>query len=562
MNPLQQIAVTDGDVLYEQRLAELVGELADRISRGEQLELESVCREHGLYAADLRDLWGTILLTQAVGSDAPRIPPLAETQRLAQRPLFELPYRMGRFLLREEIGRGGMGIVFRAERIADGQIVAIKLMLKGELATRIDRERFEAEASAAALLNHPRVIPIHEVGEHLGRPWFSMQLIEGQTLAQRLEAGPLPAAEAAALMRDIADAVDYAHRQGILHRDLKPSNILIDGEGNPWVCDFGLAKNAATSAAGKTHLTRTGAVIGTPSYMAPEQAAGARGQVGPVSDVYSLGAVLYHLLTGQPPFQGASPVDTVLMVLEQDPVLPRVLNRKVDRGLERITLRCLQKPQDLRYGSAAALRDDLDAWLENRPVAASFGQLGQFMAGLFRETHHAIVLENWGLLWIWHSLIVMVAAVVTNLMYLRGVTSRPVYELLWGTGFFAWAVVFWSWRRRMGPVTFVERQIAHVWAASLIAIALLFPFENFLGLPLMRLAPALSVVAAMTFLVKAGIFSGGFYFQAGVLLLTAVVMAFVPDYALFLFGAVCGGCFFFPGLKYYRQRLRNSQPDN
>lgn len=561
MNPLQRTALTDGDVLYEQRLAELVGRLADQISQGEPLELEAVCREHAEFEVDLRDLWGTILVTQAIGSDAPRATALADTQRLAPRPLFELPYRMGRFMLQEEIGRGGMGIVFRAERIADGRPVAVKMMLKGELATRIDRERFEAEARAAALLSHSRVIPIYEVGDHLGRPWFSMQLVEGQTLAQKLAGGPLSGGEAASLLREVADAVHYAHRQGILHRDLKPSNILIDRNGNPWVCDFGLAKNAAT-AAGKTNLTRTGAVIGTPSYMAPEQAAGARGQVGPASDVYSLGAILYHMLTGQPPFQGATPVDTVLMVLEQDPVPPRVLCRKVDRDLERIAMRCLQKPQDLRYASAAALRDDLDALLGNRPVSASVGQLGQFLAGLFRETHHAIVLENWGLLWIWHSLIVLVAAVVTNVMYLRGVTSRPVYELMWGVGFFAWAGVFWSYRRRLGPVTFVERQIAHVWAGSLIAIALLFPFENFLGLPLMRLAPALSVVAAMTFLAKAGILSGGFYIQAGVLLLNAVVMALVPDYALFLFGAVCGGCFFFPGLKYYRQRLRHGQAES
>ncbi len=534
--------------LYEQQLAELLTDLTDRMARGEELLLEAVCREHSQFADDLRDLWGTIAVTQAVAHDSLTRP------RTAPRDLslFELPYRLGDFELLEEIGRGGMGIVYRARRISNGEPLALKMMLKGELASRVERQRFEAEASAAAGLTHPNIIPIFDVGEHAGRPFFTMKLVEGRTLAQWLNAGPISPEKAARLLLQIASAVQQAHEQGILHRDLKPSNILIDEQEHAYVCDFGLAKQVT----GATSLTRTGAVIGTPAYMAPEQAAGARGQVGPTSDVYSLGAILYHMLTGSPPFQGASPVDTVLMVLEQDPIPPRVLNRRADRILELVTLKCLQKPQDLRYASAESLTRDLEAYLKRQPVSVQGSRIGQVLAGLFRETHHAPVLQNWGLLWIWHGLILLVASFLTNAMYFLGVTNRLVFELMWGTGFTAWAIVFWLLRRQYGPVTFVERQIAHVWAASLIGVIMLFPFEGYLGLQLLELSPILAVVAAMTFLIKAGILSGTFYIQAFILLLTSVVMALSYPYAMFIFGIVCGGCFFFPGLKYYRQRRR------
>jgi serine/threonine-protein kinase len=517
------------------------------------LYLDAVCSEHPQFADDLRDLWGTIAVTQALALDS-LTRPRTEPRDLA---LFELPYRLGDFELLEEIGRGGMGIVYRARRISTGESLALKMMLKGELASRVERQRFEAEASAAAGLDHPNIIPIFDVGEFAGRPYFTMKLVEGRTLAQWLNAGPISPEKAARLLLQISAAVQVAHEQGILHRDLKPSNILIDEQEHAYVCDFGLAKQVT----GATSLTRTGAVIGTPAYMAPEQAAGARGQVGPTSDVYSLGAILYHMLTGSPPFQGASPVDTVLMVLEQDPIPPRVLNRRADRILELITLKCLQKPQDLRYASAAQLQSDLQAYLDKKPVSVLGSRLGQVLAGLFRETHHAPVLQNWGLLWIWHSLVLLLASFLTNSLYLMGVTNRMVYEVMWGTGFSAWAIVFWLLRRKYGPVTFVERQIAHVWAASLIGVILLFPFEGYLKLKLLELSPVLAIVAAMSFLVKAGILSGTFYIQVGILIATSVVMAFSYPYAMFVFGVVCAGCFFVPGLKYHRLRMRMGNND-
>jgi hypothetical protein len=348
----------------------------------------------------------------------------------------------------------------------------------------------------------------------------------------------------------VSRAVHVAHLHGILHRDLKPSNILLDESNRPHVTDFGLAKRQSDTC----QLTKTGAVLGTPAYMAPEQAAGARGELGPASDVYSLGCILYHMLTGRPPFQAATPVDTLLMVLEQDPAPPRVHNPKVDRDMEMIALRCLQKPPDLRYVSAAALADDLEAYLSDEPISARSGRFAQVLARMFRETHHAHVLENWGLLWMWHSLVLLIVCLLTNVLYIVGGESRWQYIVLWTIALWTWAGVFWLLRRRMGPVLFVERQIAHAWFSSMVGIAALFPLEWWLDLPALTLSPMLGVIASMVFLVKAGILSGAFYFQSAALLITAVPMALFPPAAHALFGIVSAACFFFPGLKYYRQR--------
>ena len=350
-------------------------------------------------------------------------------------------------------------------------------------------------------------------------------------------------------MCQISQAIDHAHSKGILHRDLKPSNILVDKDGTAYVADFGLAKTVQASLS----LTKTGAVLGTPSYMSPEQAAGARGQVGVASDVYSLGAILYHMLTGHPPFLGVSPVDTVMMVIEQDPIAPRVLNRQVDRRLEMISMRCLQKPQDLRYTSADGLASDLDAYLRNDMVSATIGRFGQVVGNVFRETHHATILENWGLLWMWHSLVLLVASIATQVFFWMGITNRNYYWPMWTFGLATWAVVFWIIRRRMGPVMFVERQIAHVWAASMCAVALLFPLEHVLNLKVLSLAPVLGALAGMTFLIKAGMLSGSFYIQSVVMFATAILMAMFPSIAMILFGVSSAACFFFSGLKYYRR---------
>jgi tetratricopeptide (TPR) repeat protein len=259
-----------------------------------------------------------------------------------------------------------MGVVYRARQRSLNREVALKMIPFGALAGEEALRRFRAEAEAAAQLQHPNIVAIHEVGERGGQHFFSMELVRGDTLADRLQHGPLPAREAASLLQLVARAVHYAHQQGILHRDLKPANILLDSAGQPHVTDFGLAKRLDSDAT----LTLTGQVLGSPNYVAPEQAAGARGSVGPRSDVYALGAVLYHALTGRPPFQ-AEGIEALLdQVFNQEPVPPRLLNPIVPRDLETVCLKCLEKDPARRYSSAAGLAEDLGRWLQGEPVKA------------------------------------------------------------------------------------------------------------------------------------------------------------------------------------------------
>jgi serine/threonine-protein kinase len=294
--------------------------------------------------------------------------------------------------------------------------------------------------------------------------------------------------------------------------------------------------------------------------MAPEQVSGRRGTPSPASDVYSLGVILYELLTGRPPFQAATPVDTMLLVLDQDPVRPRLLNPKVDPDLELVCLKCLQKDPDLRYTSAADLAADLEAFLRDEPMSVRLGRFANFFSlfnRAFRETHHAPVLENWGWLWMWHSGMILLLCGLTSWMTWHGVDHPAWYLILWGGGLIAWAYVFWTLRKRDGPVLFVERQVAHVWGAAIVATIGTFLIEILLGEPVLKLSPVLAVIAGITFAVKAGMLSGAFYLAAAAEFLTAVPLALYPTYGPLLFGVVTALCFFIPGLKYHRQRLRS-----
>ncbi len=271
----------------------------------------------------------------------------------------------GDYELLEEIARGGMGVVYKARQANLNRIVALKMILAGQFAGEEDVQRFYTEAEAAASLDHPGIVPIFEIGEHAGQHYFSMGYIEGESLAQRVADGPLPPREAAELVKKICDAMAYAHDRGVIHRDLKPANILIDSNGQPKVTDFGLAKKTEADSG----LTGTGQILGTPAYMPPEQASG-KTDVGPLADVYSLGATLYCLLTGRPPFQAASPMDTLLQVLDQEPIPPRRLNSMIPQDLESVTLRCLQKFAIKRYSGCNELGEDLHRFLSGEPTEA------------------------------------------------------------------------------------------------------------------------------------------------------------------------------------------------
>jgi tetratricopeptide (TPR) repeat protein len=346
----------------------LVQELLDEISDS-GLTPEEVCGDCPELLPEVRRRW---LLVCAVKGELHALYPTAEHAREGDTSSYpsrnggaavpHIPgYEVGALL-----GRGGMGVVYKARHLRLNRFVALKMLIAGAYAGPRERARFQREAEAVASLRHANIVQVYDVGEHEGWPYFTMELLEGGSLAQAMAGTPQPARQAAALVATLAEAMEVAHRGGIVHRDLKPANILLAAEGTPKVADFGVARHSD----GEPALTLSGARIGTPSYMAPEQVIGKPGTMGPATDVYALGAVLYEMLTGRPPFRGETAAETEREVIRDEPVSPSRLNPKVPRDLETICLKCLFKEPGRRYASAAALAADLKRFSEGRPIQA------------------------------------------------------------------------------------------------------------------------------------------------------------------------------------------------
>ena len=297
----------------------------------------------------------------------------------------ELLGELGDYELLAEVGRGGQGVVFRARQKSLNRTVALKVISLGQWASKAHLKRFRLEAEAAARLEHPGIVPIHEVGERDGSCYFSMKFVEGGQLDEVARREPMSIRRAVELIAKVARTVHYAHEHGILHRDIKPGNILLDAKGEPHLTDFGLARLVESEST----VTRTLEVLGTPSYMAPEQALGNNAAVSSVTDVYGLGAVLYQLLTGQPPFAGGATYETIRLLLDTEPRTPRVLNPKIDRDLSTICLKCLEKDPKRRYSSALALAEDLERWLKHEPIQA------RVLAFSREERDGCVAIRNW-----------------------------------------------------------------------------------------------------------------------------------------------------------------------
>lgn len=359
---------------------DIIAAYLEAADAGEEPDREGLLRQYPDLAAELRaffadrDAFSRLAApgkTQAQFAEEATVPPTPQPAV----PVGTKVRYFGDYELLDEIARGGMGVVYKARQVSLNRVVALKMILAGNLASPGDVRRFRKEAEAAANLDHPNIVPIYEVGEHEGQHYFSMKLIEGSSLAawmkcRRAEDATAGDARrtvsgAAVMLARVARAVHHAHQRGILHRDLKPANVLVDAAGEPHVTDFGLAKRVEADAG----QTQSGAIVGTPGYMAPEQARSEK-QLTTAVDVYGLGAVMYELLTGRPPFQAATPLDTILKALDKDLVPPRKHNPRVDRDLETVCLKCLEKEAPKRYASAAAIADELDRWLNGEPILA------------------------------------------------------------------------------------------------------------------------------------------------------------------------------------------------
>lgn len=348
----------------------LLAEYLQRVDSDQPVDREEFLRQHPEHADELRELIeADEALSRATGTRTHFVAPPNSSSDTSLPPdpaLGTIIRYLGDYELLEEIARGGMGVVFKARQVSLNRVLALKMIRGGELASQDEIERFRHEAESAAALQHPGIVAVHEIGQHDGHHYFSMDLIDGRSLAERIIEHPLPPRKAVEYVRQVAEALEYAHRQGTLHRDIKPSNIIIDRNGKAHVTDFGLAKRVEVDS----DLTLSGQILGTPSYMSPEQAIGNRALMGPPCDVYALGAVLYALLTGRPPFSAATPAETIRQVLAADPVSPRVLNPSIPRDLETICLKCLAKEIPNRYPTAQHLADELQRWLNGEPIYA------------------------------------------------------------------------------------------------------------------------------------------------------------------------------------------------
>jgi len=361
-----------------------ISEYLRRTYAGEDVDREEFLRQHPDIVEELRDYFSDYDSVCELAGENPPLPPrgdalgnfssketltsnsAAKLAALSRDPAEKLPRCFGDYELLEVVGGGGMGVVYRCRQISQNRYMALKMIRRQHLATAKYVERFRKEAEAAADLQHTNIVAIHAVGEQEGQVYYTMDYVNGSSLAAMLRGGPLPTATAAEYLKTIALAIHHAHVYGVLHRDLTPANVLIDANNQPYITDFGIAMRLGTRDA----LTSPGHTVGTPCYMSPEQTSGKQEAIGVQSDVYSLGATLYAMLTGRPPFRAETSAATMLQVRDVEPLSPRLVNPAVPNDLETICLKCLQKDPKRRYRTAKNLADDAERFLNIQEVLA------------------------------------------------------------------------------------------------------------------------------------------------------------------------------------------------
>jgi hypothetical protein len=461
--------------------------------------------------------------------------------------------RFGDFVLMGELGRGGMGVVYKAFEPELGRHVAVKMILSGSLSDRSDLQRFHVEASAAARLQHSHIVKVHRVGTYGERHYYSMDFIDGQSLAQRLSDGPLSGRTAARYLVTVARAIEHAHEHGILHRDLKPGNILIDRSDEPHVTDFGLAKHLS----GESGHTRTGALMGTPSYMAPEQARGEK-ELTPATDVYGLGTLLYELLTARPPFKGETAIDTLKQVVDNEPAPPRLLNPHVDRDLETICLKCLAKAPRDRYASAVALADDLSRYLEGMPIQARSLNMFDYLQRTLERSQFDVEFRAYGNLML---LFAAIMALTHSVKFILMITQQPYAFILCArvAQFLLLFLALW-WKRPASrgwlPATAAERLLWSVWVGYIVACFLAsYVTGRLAGMEAMYRGDYYAIYAlftGMAFFVLGSSYWGWLYAFGAVFFALALVMVANLQWAVLEFGALWAAALCLIGLRLRR----------
>jgi serine/threonine-protein kinase len=455
-----------------------------------------------------------------------------------------------------------MGVVYKARQVGLERVVALKMILSGDHAGPQQRARFRTEAEVIARLQHPNIVQIYEIGEHGDSPFLVLEYCDGGSLSAKLAGTPLPAAEAAALLEDVARGVHHAHQHGVLHRDLKPGNILLQirnaecGVRNEKeaeysfripnsdfriakITDFGLAKKLDRGAG----QTRTGAIMGTPSYMAPEQAA-ARKDIGPAADIWSLGAMLYDFLTGRPPFRAATELETVMQVIERQPVPPHLLNHHVPHDLETICLKCLQKDPAKRYANAGELAEDLRRWRTGESIHAHSLNLLQMVTSNLRRSQFDLQFANWGSMMMWSALIMLLGSTAASVV----LWQRPASTADWLSGIHlvmlvVLGVIFFYHHRSQGfwPSSTPERQLWVLVGGLVGACALLGFSDSLMATPerphdLLAMYPRCAIVSGLVLFILGSSYWGMCYLFGIAFWLLAIVMSIWPAWSDVEFG--------------------------